>query len=108
MTFPAAGTTVEFSHAARVLASEARRHGLLAPSYRCPPRVVGVQRTLRRHAGGAVVAVQVRGRPWVAVLADMIEGVVVVNRLAPPAADRVRTDLWQAVGAPTPHVGKVA
>lgn len=109
MTFPAAGTTVEFSHAARVLAREARQHGLVAPSYRCPPRVVGVQRTLRRHAGGAVVAVQVRGRPWVAVLADMIEGVVVVNRLAPPAADRVRTDLWQAVGAPVaPQVGKVA
>jgi hypothetical protein len=103
MTFPASGTTVDFSHAARLLAREARRHGLVAPSYRCPPRVVGVQRTLRRHAGGAVVAVQVRGRPWAAVLSDMIEGVVVANRLTPPAADRVRTELWQAIGSPVPQ-----
>ncbi len=109
MTFPASGTTVDFSHAARLLARVARRSGLVAPSYRCPPRVVGVQRTLRRHAGGAVVAVQVRGRPWVAVLADMIEGVVVVNRLAPPAADRVRTELWEVIGSPLPQqAGRVA
>jgi hypothetical protein len=100
MTFPATGTTVDFSQAARLLAREARRHGLVAPSYRCPPRIVGVQRTLRRHAGGAVVAVQVRDRPWLAVVSDMIEGVVVANRLAPPAADRLRTDLWDAIGTP--------
>lgn len=68
-----------------------------------------MQRTLRRHAGGAVVAVQVRGRPWVAVVADMIEGVVVANQLAPPAADRVRTELWEAIGSPLPEqVGQVA
>lgn len=103
MTLPASGTTVDFSHAARLFALHARRHGLVAPSYRCPPRVIGVHRTLRRHAGGAVVAVQVRGRPWAAVLADMIEGVVVVNRLAPPAADRIRTELWQAIGSPVPQ-----
>jgi hypothetical protein len=103
MTFPASGTTVDFSHAARLLAREARRRGLVAPSYRCPPRVVGVHRTLRRHPGGAVIAVQVRGRPWAAVVADMIEGVVVVNRLVPPAADRLRTELWQAIGSPVPQ-----
>ena len=109
MTFPASGTTVDFSHAARLLARVARRRGLVAPSYRCPPRVVGVQRTLRRHPGGAVVAVQVRGRPWVAVVADMIEGVIVVNRLTPPAADRVRTELWEAIGNPLPqHTERVA
>jgi hypothetical protein len=33
-----------------------------------------------------------------AVLSDMIEGVVVANLLLPPHADRVRADLWQAVG----------
>ncbi|MGD9998811.1 MAG: hypothetical protein AB7L17_22455 [Ilumatobacteraceae bacterium] len=98
------GSTVDFSHAARLLAREARRRGLVAPSFRSPPRVVGVQRTLRRHASGGVVAVQVRGRPWAAVVADMIEGVVVVNRLVPPAADRLRTDLWQAIGTPVPHL----
>lgn len=58
-----------------------------------------------------VVAVQVRDRPWVAVVADMIEGVVVANRLTPPAADRLRTELWEVVGsewpaaAPAPAIG---
>jgi len=34
----------------------------------------------------------------VAVLADMIEGVVVANALASPDTDQVRTALWEAVG----------
>ena len=83
--------------------------GLVAPSYRCPPRLVGVQRSLRRYPSGAVVAVQLKGRPWVAVLGDMIEGVVVVNRLAPPHADRLRTELWSALGVDVQgEVAKVA
>jgi hypothetical protein len=53
---------------------------------------------VRRHPNGVVVAVQLKGRPWMAVLGDMIEGVVVANRLQPPHADRLRTDLWQVVG----------
>lgn len=95
---PVPGTAVEFAQAARVLGREARRRGLVVPGFRSPPRVVGVQRTLRRHPGGVVVAVQVRGRPWLAVAADMIEGVVVANRLEPPAGDRLRSDLWEALG----------
>jgi hypothetical protein len=31
------------------------------------------------------------------VLADMIEGVVVANRLTTPRSDRVRADLWAAL-----------
>ena len=93
-------SALDFAHAARVLGREARRRGLVAPSYRCPPRIVGVQRSLRRFPqGGATVAVQLKGRPWLAVLGDMIEGVVVANRLQPPHADRLRNELWQAVGA---------
>jgi hypothetical protein len=39
----------------------------------------------------------------------MIEGVVVANELRPPQADRLRTDLWQAVGVEWPtHVSDVA
>ncbi len=45
------------------------------------------------------MAVQLKGRPWLAVLGDMIEGVVVANSLLPPHADRLRNELWQAVGA---------
>ncbi|HSJ92085.1 MAG TPA: hypothetical protein VK917_08440 [Ilumatobacter sp.] len=91
-------STADFAAAARTLTSEARRRGLVGPSFRCPPRLVGVDRTIRRRRDGAIVSVRVRGRPWPAVLADMIEGVVVANRLVPPRADRLRTELWEACG----------
>ena len=91
-------STVDFASAARSLTREARRRGLVGPSFRCPPRLVGVDRTIRRRDDGATVSVRLRGRPWVAVLADMIEGVVVANRLAPPQSDRLRSELWALCG----------
>ena len=91
-------TTVDFAAAARSLTREARRRGLVGPSFRCPPRLVGVDRTIRRRTDGATVSVRLRGRPWVAVLADMIEGVVVANQLAPPQSDRLRSELWALCG----------
>ena len=36
-----------------------------------------------------------------AVLADMIEGVIATNRLVAPQADRLRADLWQVCGVST-------
>ncbi|HEY5662586.1 MAG TPA: hypothetical protein VIS05_00980 [Ilumatobacter sp.] len=87
-------TTVDFAAAARTLTREARRRGLIGPSFRCPPRLVGADRTIRRRSDGAVVSVRLRGRPWAAVQADMIEGVVAANQLAPPQSDRLRAELW--------------
>ena len=92
-------TTVEFASAARALTREARRRGLVGPSFRCPPRLVGVDRSIRRRSTGAVVSVRLAGRPRGAVIADMIEGVVVTNGLRPPQADRLRADLWAAIDA---------
>ncbi|MDA0193133.1 MAG: hypothetical protein O3A24_06895 [Actinobacteria bacterium] len=89
-----ASTTMQFAAVARLIASEVQRFGLLAPSFRSPPRVVGVNRTVRRREGGGVVAVALRDRPFVAILGDMIEGVVVVNQLSAPDSDHVRTALW--------------
>ena len=43
------------------------------------------------------MAVRLRDRPWSAVLADMVEGVVVANELTGARADRVRAVLWLAV-----------
>lgn len=51
----------------------------------------------RNHGDHAVVAVRLHGRPAAAVVADMIEGVVVANGLVSPDADRVRAQLWQVV-----------
>jgi hypothetical protein len=94
--------TVSFAHAARTLAHEARVRGLLVPGFRCPPRILGVDRSLRRWEGGATVAVRVKGRPWVAVVADLIEGLVVANQLVPPVADRLRAEMWEALGFVAP------
>jgi hypothetical protein len=90
--------TVRFATAARTLGRVARAHGLAVPAFRSPPRLERADRSIRRTAGGgATIAVRVRGRPWPAVLADMIEGVVAANGLTGMHADRVRAALWVAV-----------
>ena len=91
-------TTQMFAHAARTLTRAARQRSLIGPTFRCPPRLSGVDRSVRRRPGGAVIAVRLRGRPWGAVLGDMIEGVIVVNDLSPPQATRLRTELWELLG----------
>lgn len=91
-------TSLRFARVARLLAADGRRRGLAVPSFRSPPRVAGADRTVRQgDRGAATVAVAIQGRRFEAVVADMIEGVVVVNRLEGLAAMRVRTGLWQAV-----------
>jgi hypothetical protein len=90
-------STVDFAQAARAVTRDARRQGLIAPSFRCPPRLVGADRTIRRRGESAVVSVRLRGRPRAAVLADIIEGVVAANRLTSPLADRLRTELWDSL-----------
>lgn len=107
-----------FVNAANLLGAVAARFGLIAPGFRTPPRIVGVQRTVRRRPGGGVVAVAVKNRPIAAVLADMIDGVIVVNDIAPPESDTVRAALWSAVtplitsivaaGQPASNVQRVA
>jgi len=91
-------SAVHFSSAARLIGDAARARGLVVPAFRSPPRLPGASRTLRRwRDGGATVSVEVGGRPREAVVADMVEGVVVVNRVTGADATRVRTALWQAV-----------
>lgn len=92
-------TSLRFAGAARLLGDEARRLGLVVPGFRSPPRLRGLDRSLRRRpGGGATVSVRIRGRPWVAVAADMIEGVVAANGLAGHGADEARAAMWRALG----------
>ena len=84
--------------AARAMRLVVQQRGLDMPLFRSPPRLQGVQRSLTRRAiGASTVAVRLRQRPWAAVLADMIEGVVVVNALQGSAADELRHALWSAL-----------
>jgi hypothetical protein len=101
MVFMEFSSTVEFAHAARGLTRAAAARGLVGPSFRCPPRLVGIDRSIRRRSpgGDAVVSIRVKGRPREAVLADMIEGVIVANGLVAPAADRARNELWEVMAA---------
>lgn len=89
--------SLRFAAAARTLSQAATVQGLAAPTFRSPPGRADVHRTVRHRGGRATVSIRVRGRPWAAVLADMIEGIVFVNGLAGVPADRVRASLWQAV-----------
>ena len=57
----------------------------------------GADRTIRRVGDGAVVAIQIRGRAADAVAADMVDGIVLTNRLDASVAGPVRRRLMDAV-----------
>lgn len=89
--------SIRFARTVQALGVTGRELGLEVPAFRSPPRLVGVQRSIRRAAGATTVAVVVRGRPWPAVQADLVEGVVAANELQAEAADRARARLWEAI-----------
>jgi len=93
-------TSLQFAATVRTLGAAARARSLIVPGFRSPPRRPGAERTLRFAPDGtATVAVAVKGRPYQAVVADLIEGVVVVNELTGIEATRLRTALWEEVVA---------
>ena len=99
-------SALEFAVLARRLADEARRLGLVPPAFRSPPGADGPTRAVRRHRErSATVVVRRRGRPAAAVAADMVEGVVVANRLAGPRATACREALSAATGGGEEHLG---
>ena len=89
--------SLRFARVARSLAETARGQGLRAPTFRSPPRLPGLSRSIVRRGPAVIVAVALRGRPWPAVVADMVEGVVAANHLAGARADQARAHLWAAV-----------
>lgn len=93
-------SSLRFARTVQALGVAARGLGLHVPGFRSPPRLVGVQRSIKRWHGGSTVAVVVRGRPWAAVQADLIEGIVAANGLTSPAADAARAALWEAIAEP--------
>jgi hypothetical protein len=91
------GSSLRFATAVRLVAAEARSLGLEVPGFRSPPRLPGADRSLRRRPGAPpAIAVRLRGRPFDAIVADMVEGVVVANGLTGGRADEVRRRLLGA------------
>jgi hypothetical protein len=88
-----------FGWASRELSHACGRLGLVAPSFRSPPAVAGVDRTLRRQSvadgGGVVVAIRLWGRPFAAIRADMVDGVLAANGV--PRGSRRGTTLAAAL-----------
>jgi len=85
---------LRFAETARLLAAEARRHNLKVPGFRSPPRLPGVDRSIRwAPAGTCIVSVRVRERDVDEVIGDLIEGVIVANGFAGQAADGWRVAL---------------
>ena len=89
---------MRFADTAKRLGAAARAAGLVVPAFRCPPRVPGASRTVRRFPGGSVVSVRLKDRAFDEIATDMVEGVLVVNRLEGEAARRFRTSFLEAVG----------
>jgi hypothetical protein len=91
------------------LGAAARASGLVVPAFRSPPRVRGARRTLRRYPGGAVVSVRLRDRSYGDVVDDMIDGVLVTNRVPDESASRLRRAFKLALGEPeAPDIDLVA
>lgn len=99
-----------FVAVARALSGVAAAHGLLVPSFRCPPRTPGVERAITRWPSGARVSVRRAGVATPLVVEAMVEGVVVANRLAGAAAaalrPRLRGAAWAALDRPEPQLGR--
>ncbi len=90
-------TAVSFASIGHVLSDEAAMLGVSAPSFRSPPRIPGVRRSVTRNRDGSVtVAVLLRQRPMTAVIADMIDGLVMTAALVPTDSRTLYDRLWGA------------
>lgn len=90
-------TSLDFGAAARSLARAAHLRDLVVPVFASPPSRRDLHRSIRRRNGSPVVSIRLGDRPRGAVLADMIEGIVVANYLEDSKADLVRSTLWLAI-----------
>ncbi len=99
-------SSIEFAEAARRLGQASRALGHDVPTFRSPPRSPALQRSIRWRSNGgrpsmlpasaATVSVRLAKRPFPAVVADMIDGIVAANRLEGAQAGLVRDRLWEA------------
>jgi hypothetical protein len=100
---------MRFADSARRLGAATHAAGLAVPAFRCPPRVPGATRTIRRYPGGAVVSVSLRGRPFEDAVTDMVEGVLAANRVPESDAASVREVLRAALdGVPAEPTTRAA
>ena len=88
--------SVRFAIVAKTITQVVASCGLEVPGFKSPPRSGDVDRTVRRVNRGSIVAVRIKDRPFEAVIADMIDGVVVCNDMSTERAGKLRNLLWGA------------
>lgn len=86
-----------FAETARCLGQAARSHGLSVPTFRSPPKVTELRRSIKWDNDSSIVSVLLKGRPQNAVISDMIEGILVANHLDNKKSDSIRAFLWVSV-----------
>jgi len=89
--------SVRFSIVAKVITQVSARCGIEVPGFKSPPRSGDLDRAVRQQSSGSVVAVRIKDRPFEAVIADMIEGVILCNDLPVGKAAKLRNVMWSAV-----------
>ena len=99
---------LRFASVARSLGTAARASGLEVPAFRSPPRIPDVNRSIRRYPGGSVVSVKIKGRPLGRVVEDMVDGVLISNRVRGEASPRLRLALLRAALGEFLPEGRVA
>lgn len=72
-------TSMEFARAARGITAAGTRLGLKPVSFRAPPRILTVNRSIRWAHGRAIVSVRLKGRSFDEVVSDMVDGVLTAN-----------------------------
>jgi len=71
--------------------------GYATPQFRCPPPSAQYQRSIRRNNDDLSISIVIRGRPWLAVLADIVEGFVIANSGSGQESE-IRNILWDTIG----------
>lgn len=87
-------TSLEFARAAQALAAKACQLDIgPIPAFRSPPSEPDVTRSIRRYAGGSVVAVVMKGRTAEEIVRDMTVGLLLA---AGCSADDFNLDILEA------------
>ena len=89
--------SIQFSIAVRTLGRIADQLGYRIPQFRCPPPSAKYQRSVRKTGEENLsISIVIRGRPWLAILADIVEGVVIANTQSGQDSE-LRNILWDCI-----------
>ena len=94
----AESVSIQFSRTIRTLGRIANQLGYVTPQFRCPPPSAQYQRSIRRNKDDLSISIVIRGRPWLAVLADIVEGFVIANAKSGQDSE-IRNILWDTIGS---------